>query len=245
MAKSIVITGASSGLGEGMARHLAKRGHRLALCARRRDRLDTLAAELAKLPGGDPIVEELDVTDYASIPAVMDRIAKRLGRIDVVIANAGIAVNTPIGKGKFDDVRRTIETNLLGAIATIEAAVELFRKQGGGHVVGISSVAAARGMKGQGAYSASKAGLSRYLEALRVEVLRDNIRVTDLAPGYIDTDLNRSIPNRPFLVTAERGTEILANLIEKQVAFRYVPAWPWTIVAQVLKILPAKAVARM
>jgi NADP-dependent 3-hydroxy acid dehydrogenase YdfG len=245
MAKSIVITGASSGLGEGMARHLAKRGHRLALCARRRERLDALAKELAKLASGEPIVEELDVTDYASIPGVMDRIAKRLGRIDVLIANAGIAVNTPIGKGKFDDVRRTIETNLLGAIATMEAAVELFRKQGGGHVVGISSVAAARGMKGQGAYSASKAGLSRYLEALRVEVLRDNIRVTDLAPGYIDTDLNRSIPNRPFLVTAERGTEILADLIEKQVAFRYVPAWPWTIVAQVLKILPAKAVARM
>jgi NADP-dependent 3-hydroxy acid dehydrogenase YdfG len=245
MAKSIMITGASSGLGEGMARHLAKRGHRLALCARRRDRLDALAAELRSAPGGAPVVEELDVTDYVTVPVVMDRIARQLGRIDVVIANAGVAINTPIGKGKFDDVCRTIETNLLGAIATIEAAVELFRKQGGGHVVGISSVAAARGMKGQGAYSASKAGLSRYLEALRAEVARDNIRVTDLAPGYIDTDLNRSIPNRPFLVTAERGTEIIADMIEKEVGFRYVPAWPWTIVAQVLKILPTKAIARM
>jgi NADP-dependent 3-hydroxy acid dehydrogenase YdfG len=245
MAKSIMITGASSGLGEGMARHLARRGHRLALCARRRDRLDALAAELANLPGGKPIVDELDVTDYASVPVVMARIASQLGRLDVVIANAGIAINTPVGKGNFDDVRRTIETNLLGAIATIEAAVEMFRKQGGGHVVGISSVAAARGMKGQGAYSASKAGLSRYLEAVRAEVLRDNIRVTDLAPGYIDTDLNRSIANRPFLVTAERGTEILADLIEKQVGFRYVPSWPWTVVAQILKVLPTKAIARM
>jgi NADP-dependent 3-hydroxy acid dehydrogenase YdfG len=245
MAKSIMITGASSGLGEGMARHLARRGHRLALCARRRDRLDALATELANLPGGKPIVEELDVTDYASVPVVMARIASQLGRLDVVIANAGIAINTPVGKGNFDDVRRTIETNLLGAIATIEAAVEMFRKQGGGHVVGISSVAAARGMKGQGAYSASKAGLSRYLEAVRAEVLRDNIRVTDLAPGYIDTDLNRSIANRPFLVTAERGTEILADLIEKQVGFRYVPSWPWTVVAQILKVLPTKAIARM
>lgn len=245
MAKSIMITGASSGLGEGMARHLAKRGHRLALCARRRDRLDALAAELAAMPGGAPLVEELDVTDYASVPVVMDRIASKLGRIDVVIANAGVAINTPIGKGNFDDVRRTIETNLLGAIATIEAAVELFRKQGGGHIVGISSVAAARGMKGQGAYSASKAGLSRYLEALRAETVRDNIRVTDLAPGYIDTDLNRSIPNRPFLVTAERGTEILTDMIEKQVGFRYVPSWPWTVVAQILKILPVKAIAKM
>jgi len=245
MAKSIMITGASSGLGEGMARHLARRGHRLALCARRRDRLDALAAELAAMPSGIPLVEELDVTDYASVPVVIDRIASKLGRIDVIIANAGVAINTPIGKGNFDAVRRTIETNLLGAIATIEAAVELFRKQGGGHIVGISSVAAARGMKGQGAYSASKAGLSRYLEALRAETVGDNIRVTDLAPGYIDTDLNRSIPNRPFLVTAERGTEILADMIEKQVGFRYVPSWPWTVVAQILKILPVKAIARM
>jgi NAD(P)-dependent dehydrogenase (short-subunit alcohol dehydrogenase family) len=245
MAKSIMITGASSGLGEGMARHLAERGHRLALCARRRERLDTLAAELAKLPGGEPIVEELDVTDYASVPVVMNRVANKLGRIDIVVANAGIAINTPVGKGNFADVRRTIETNLLGAIATIEAAVEMFRKQGGGHVVGISSVSAARGMRGQGAYSASKAGLSRYLEALRAEVVRENIRVTDLAPGYIDTDLNRSIPNRPFLVSAERGTEIIAGLIEKQVGFRYVPSWPWTLVAQILKILPTKAIAKM
>ena len=245
MAKSIMITGASSGLGEGMARHLAKRGHRLALCARRRDRLDALAVELGKLPGGRPVVEELDVTDYASVPTVMDRIARQLGRIDVVVANAGIALNTPIGMGRLDDVRRTIETNLLGAIATIESAVELFRKQHGGHVVGISSVSAARGMKGHGAYSASKAGLSRYLEALRAEVASDNIRVTDLAPGYIDTDLNRSIPNRPFLVTAERGTAMIADMIEKEVGFRYVPTWPWTIVAQILKILPTKAIARM
>ena len=245
MAKSIMITGASSGLGEGMARHLAARGHRLALCARRRDRLDALAKELASSPGGAPLIEELDVTDYASVAPVMDRVAGKLGPIDVVIANAGIAINTPIGKGRFEDVRRTIETNLLGAIATIEAAVERFRKQGHGHVVGISSVAAARGMKGQGAYSASKAGLSRYLEALRAEVAGDNIRVTDLAPGYIDTDLNRSIKNRPFLVSAEQGTKTIADLIEKEVGFRYVPAWPWTVVAQVLKILPVKAIAKM
>jgi len=245
MGKSILITGASSGLGEGMARHLAKRGHRLVLCARRRDRLDALASELATLPAGRPIVEEVDVTDYASVPALIDGVARRLGRLDVVVANAGIAINTPIGKGRFDDVRRTIETDLLGAIATIEAAIELFRKQGGGHVVGISSVAAVRGMKGQGAYSASKAGLSRYLEALRAEVVGENIRVTDLAPGYIDTELNRSIPNRPFLVTAERGTEIIADMIEKEVGFRYVPVWPWTIVAQVLKILPTRVIARM
>lgn len=245
MAKSVIITGASSGLGEGMARHLAGHGHRLALLARRRDRLDSLAEELAGSAGGRPLVDELDVTDFDRVPAVLASVAGRLGGADVVVANAGIALTTPVGKGCFADVKRTIDTNLLGAIATIEAAVELFREQGYGHVVGISSVAAVRGMKGQGAYSASKAGLSRYLEALRAEVAGENIAVTDLAPGYIDTDLNRMIKNRPFLVSAEKGTGIIAELIEKKVGFRYVPVWPWTLVAQVLKLLPTKAVARM
>ena len=245
MSKKILVTGASSGLGEGMARHLAKRGHRLALVARRRDRLDRLAAELRASGAPTVVVGELDVTDYATIPGVMGRLAAELGGLDVVIVNAGTAGTTVIGKGHFAEARRIIDTNLTGAIATIEAAIELFRKQGHGHLVAISSVAGARGTKGQGAYSASKAGLSRYLESLRVETVGENIQVTDLAPGFIDTDLNRHIKNRPFVVSAEKGTAALVDAIEKQVGFRYVPVWPWTLMAQLLKILPAKVVARI
>jgi short-subunit dehydrogenase len=245
MSKRILVTGASSGLGEGMARHLARRGHRLALVARRRDRLDRLAAELRTSGSPTVVVGELDVTDYATIPSVMGRLAGELGGLDVVIVNAGTAGTTVIGKGHFAEARRIIDTNLTGAIATIEAAIELFRKQGHGHLVAISSVAGARGTKGQGAYSASKAGLSRYLESLRVETVGENIQVTDLAPGFIDTDLNRHIKNRPFVVSAEKGTAALVDAIEKQVGFRYVPVWPWTLMAQLLKILPAKVVARI
>lgn len=244
MAK-IIITGASSGLGEGTARQLALRGHRLALLARRRDRLDRLAGELASSPGGKPLVEELDVTEFPRVRETIHRVAETLGGLDVVVANAGVAANTPAGKGHFDDIRRTIDTNLLGAIATIEAAVEVFRKQGSGHVVGITSLAAVRGLRNLGAYSASKAGLGRYLEALRLEVARDGVEVTDLAPGYIDTDLNRNVKNRPFLVSAEQGTAQIADLIEKKVAFRYVPVWPWTVIAQVFKVLPRGILARM
>ena len=152
---------------------------------------------------------------------------------------------TIIGRGHLAEARRIIDTNLTGAIATIEAAVERFRKQGHGQVVAISSVAAARGTKGQGAYSASKAGLSRYLESLRVETVGENIQVTELAPGFIDTDLNRHMKNRPFVVSAEKGTAALVDAIEKQVGFRYIPVWPWTMMAQLLKILPAKVVARI
>ena len=245
MSKNIFITGASSGLGEGMARHLARRGHRLALVARRRDRLDRLAAELRS--AGAPVVwvGELDVTDYVAIPDVIRRAANELGGLDVVVVNAGTAATTIIGKGHFAEARRIIDTNLTGAIATVEAAVELFRKQGHGQVVAISSVASARGTKGQGAYSASKAGLSRYLDSLRVETVGENIRVTELAPGFIDTDLNRHMKSRPFVVSAEKGTAALVDAIERQVGFRYVPVWPWTLMAQLLKILPAKVVARI
>jgi len=190
-------------------------------------------------------VGELDVTDYATIPDVIRRAADELGGLDVVVVNAGTAGTTIIGKGHFAEVRRIIDTNLTGAIATVEAAVELFRKQGHGHVVAISSVASARGSKGQGAYSASKAGLSRYLDSLRIETVGENIRVTELAPGFIDTDLNRHMKSRPFVVSAEKGTAALVDAIERQVGFRYVPVWPWTLMAQLLKILPAKMVARI
>jgi hypothetical protein len=138
----------------------------------------------------------------------------------------------------FEQMRTTIDVNLTGAIATAEAALEIFREQGTGQLVGISSIAALRGMPRQGAYSATKAGFSKYLEALRCETFNESISITELSPGYIDTELNRSLASRPFVISAEKGTRIMADLIEKQVGFRYVPPWPWTLVAQFLKLLP-------
>ncbi|MBI5506049.1 MAG: SDR family oxidoreductase [Deltaproteobacteria bacterium] len=244
MAKSIFLTGASAGLGEGMARGFAKRGYALALAARSRDKLEALAQELRGAGAAKVMVYSLDVTDFESVPRVIGEAAAEMGGLDIVIANSGIGVPTPAGRGTFEAARRTIDTNLTGAIATVDAAVELFRKQRRGHIVAISSVAAVRGLPGQGAYSASKSGLSRYLEAVRAELAGTDIHVTDLAPGYIDTDLNRSMPSRPFLVSTEKGTEMMVAMIEKQVGFRYVPVMPWTLVAQVLKVLPARLLAK-
>ncbi len=141
-------------------------------------------------------------------------------------------------------MRETIVVNLLGAIATIEAALPIFREQGAGQVVGVTSVAGAKGLPGFGAYSASKAGLHRYLQALRAETRGTPLVVTELAPGYIDTDINRGYGSRPFLIDVDRGAALMARMIERQVGMRWVPVLPWTMIAQLLlKLLPAAVLA--
>ena len=138
-----------------------------------------------------------------------------------------------------------METNVIGAMATIDAAAALFREQGHGHIVTIASVAAFRGMPTAAAYCASKAAVSTLMEGLRAELVGTNTRTTTLYPGYIDTPINNHMPNRPFLVDAEKGTRIMADLIEKQVVKSTVPVWPWNLVGRLLRILPVSMLAKM
>jgi NAD(P)-dependent dehydrogenase (short-subunit alcohol dehydrogenase family) len=237
------VTGASSGIGEALAMEFARRGYDLALAARRVERLEALADRLRSAGAGRVLCLPLDVTDFPSIEVALGRAAAEFGRLDVVVANAGVGYSLPVGKGRIDEVRRTLDTDLTGAIATIEHALPILRAQGGGQVVAITSIAGSRGMPFLGAYSAAKSGLHRYVQALRAEVYREPIEVTELAPGYIDTDMNRGVPNRPFVIPVERGAAIMARMIERKVGFRYVPMWPWTLVAPVLKVLPARLLA--
>jgi short-subunit dehydrogenase len=161
------------------------------------------------------------------------------------VANAGIATATPVGKGQLEQMKSVIQVNLMGGIATAEAAIELFREQGRGQLVGITSVAGIRGLPNNGVYCASKAGFSRYLEAARLETLDENISITELAPGFIDTDLNRGMASRPFVISAEKGTRIMADLIERRVKFSFVPPWPWSLVARILAWLPESVIRKM
>ena len=244
MPASVFITGASRGIGHALAVEFANRGYRLALTARQSGDLAALQQQLE--PAAAAIcTRQLDVTDGDSIGPVLQDCATELGGIDIVVANAGIAINARAGKGQLAQMQQVIDTNLGGAIATCEAAVELFRQGDGGQLVGITSIAGLRGMRGLGAYSASKAGFSKYLEAVRCETLREPISVTELAPGYIDTDLNRDVANRPFVVSADKGARIMVDLIERRVASRYVPPWPWTLLAPLLKVLPTSVLAKM
>ncbi|MBF6434943.1 SDR family oxidoreductase [Nocardia cyriacigeorgica] len=244
----ILITGASSGLGTGLAREFAARGATLALCARRTDRLEALAAELTSAhPGCRVFVRALDVNDHAAVNEVFDAFAVDLGGVDRVIVNAGIGKGKALGTGGFEDNLATLETNLVAGLAQIEAAMSIFRAQQHGHLVVMSSVSAFRGMRrAMTTYAASKAGLAMLAEGLRAELSgRSPIGVSTIYPGYIRTELNEQVANAPFMVDAETGCRALAKAIEKEPDTAVVPAWPWAPISVAMRVLPLSLVRRL
>ena len=246
MSSSILITGASSGIGKALAFELAKKGYSLALASREADALNQIRNDIISAHNPPAVVTRpLDVTDYDDVFKAVNEMADELGGLDIVFANAGIGLGERVGRGDFEKARRTIEVNLIGAIATVDAAAAHFLEKGKGHIVGTSSVAAFRGMPKSSAYSASKAGFAIYLEAVRAELYKKNIDVTVLYPGYIDTPLNDMLKNRPFLISVEKGAAIIARLIEKKVKSSTVPVYPWNIVGRLMKILPTGVISKM
>lgn len=250
MRKRILITGASSGLGRGMAREFARAGSDLALCARRLDRLEALKAELeAAHPGMRVSIHSLDVTDHQQVFAVFAAARDALGGLDRVIVNAGIGQGAPVGKGQFALNRSIVETNFLAALAQCEAAVEIFRAAGQGHLVLISSMSAMRGMRGGlTAYAASKAGVASLAEGIRTDMLRKpSIKISTIYPGYIRTEMNDGAPAKqtPFIIDEATGCRLLVRAIEKEKAKAYVPWWPWAPLGWLMKRMPLAWVAKL
>jgi NADP-dependent 3-hydroxy acid dehydrogenase YdfG len=182
-----VITGASSGIGEAIARVLAGEGYRLALLARRLDRISALAAELQN----GAIAIQADVTDRASIVAAAHRVWQELGGADILINNAGVMLTAPFASDKRLEHRQMVETNLLGAMTATEVFLDQLRARGG-DLVNISSVAGRVAPAGFAAYSATKWGINGWSEALRVE-LQPDIRVMVIEPGAVATELSDHI----------------------------------------------------
>lgn len=245
--KNILITGASAGLGAGMAREFAARGRNLALCARRTDRLEALREELlAQHPGITVAVRALDVNDHDAVFEVFNRFAEDLGRLDRVIVNAGVVgKGASLGTGHFRANVQAAQTNFVAALVQAEAALELFRPQGDGHLVLMSSVSAVRGLPGGlTAYGAGKAGVAALAEGVRADLIGTPIKVTTLLPGYIRTEPNATKDTR-LIIDAEKGCRLLAKAIEREPARAIVPAWPWIPIGMAMRHLPLRVVAKL
>ncbi len=188
--KVVVITGASSGLGEATARRLARHGAKLVLGARRRERLQALAAELSL--GNDAAVKT-DVTQYAQVKHLVDHSVQSHGRIDVIINNAGLMPHSPLERGKVQDWERMIDVNLKGVLYGIAAALPRMKAQRSGHIINASSVAGHVVRLGSAVYAATKTAVRVISEGLRQEVKPYNIRTTVISPGAVATELPDSI----------------------------------------------------
>ncbi len=186
--KVVIITGASSGLGESTARLLSSRGAKLVLGARRLDRLQALADELTG-HGGQVLVQVTDVTDPAQVQALADAARERFGRIDVMINNAGLMPHSPLERRKIADWDQMIDVNIKGVLYGIAAVLPTMQAQKSGHFINVASVAGLKVRGGASVYAATKHAVRALSEGLRLEVKPYNIRTTIISPGALDTEL--------------------------------------------------------
>ncbi len=239
--KTIWITGASSGIGQQLAREFAARGFALVLLARRGDRLAQLCAELAATaPSPSPHrMIEVDVSDAAAFAARVRADMAVHGVPDIFIANAGISqgasVEHPEDVAVFEDTLRTNVTALFNGFACFASAM---KQRGSGTLVGISSVAGVRGLPGTPAYSASKAAATAVCESVRVELRGTGVKVVTIAPGFIDTPMTAGNPYpMPFLMPVQDFARQAADAILAGTSYRVIP-WQMAWVARLLRILP-------
>jgi short-subunit dehydrogenase len=231
----VVITGASSGIGEALAREYARRGARIGLIARREARLRELAASL----DAPCVVHGADVRDAAALREAARTFCKRFGGVDVVIANAGVSAGTLTDRSEDHPVfQEILDINVVGLFNTFQPFLQSMRAQGTGTLVGIASVAGFRGLPGASAYSASKAAAITYLESLRVELRGSGVRVVNINPGYIDTPMTRGNPYpMPFMLPPDEAARRMVRAIERGARSVVIP-WQMGVVGAVLRALP-------
>ena len=245
--KNILITGASSGLGKGMAIEFAKMGCNLALCARRLDRLEALKQELQTInPNCRVEVASLDVNEHERVFEIFHGFKDTFGQLDRVIVNAGMGKGASVGTGYFHANKQTAETNFVAAIAQAEAAMEIFRAQNFGHLVNISSISAVRGFRrAMTVYASTKAALTSFSEGIRIDVMNTPIKVSCVHPGFIRSEINETVEKVPFIVDTETGCRALVKAIEKEKANSYAPSWPWAWLHWLVRIAPSSVIRKM
>lgn len=234
-ALKVFITGASSGIGEALARHYAEQGAIVGLAARRAEKLQVLSESLSCTS----VCYPLDVTDARALRMAAENFITLFGAPDIVIASAGVSVGTLTECAEdLDAIRRVMDVNVFGMAATFSPFAHAMRLAGGGRLVGMASVAGIRGLPGAEAYSASKAAAISYLESLRLEMRGSGVKVVTICPGYIKTPMTEINPYRmPFLLPAAEAARRFARAIERGTSYAVIP-WQMGVVAKLLRLLP-------
>lgn len=231
MKKAIVI-GASSGIGRELAKVLSQNGYEVGLTGRRGELLRELQRELP----AKSHIKPMDIAQTGSARKELEELLSEMGGVELIIINAGINAR---GKTTWEQEERVLATNATGFAAMASAAMDYFRERGGGHIVGISSVAALKGFGISAAYCSSKAFVSTYMQALRQKSkkLKLNVTVTDIKPGFIDTPMISGRKYPFWVVSAERAAREIYTAIRKRKNHAYVPG-RWRLAGWILKAIP-------
>ncbi len=236
--RTAFVTGASSGIGSALARHLAGMGLEIGLAARREERLRELAANICA-DGGRARVYPLDVADTGATVLTLERADDEMGGLDLVVANAGLGQPRFGDELAWPDCEPMVRVNVAGAVATLTAILPRMVARRRGHLVGISSLAQYRALPANAVYSASKAFLSTFLEGLRIDLKSANVAVTDVRPGFVETSFVQSnqFP-MPWMMSKEEAACHIARGIERRAK---VVAFPWQLAtaAASTRLLPA------
>lgn len=239
-----LITGASSGIGQALARQLAAAGCRVGLLARRGSLLQALAEEIS-VAGGTAAWISADVSQREQVLASARDLAGKLGPIDLLIANAGMGSPTRLTPFNTEEQEQVIRVNFLGVIYAIEAVLPGMLERGRGHLAAVSSLAAYKGLPGEAAYCASKAALHSYLEALRIQLRGKGVTVTTLCPGFVATPMTADHPFKmPWLLSAdEAARRILLALKRRQKVVDF--PWQLALLMKLARWVPDWIVARI
>jgi len=237
--KHALVIGASSGMGEALARRLAADGGRVAMVGRREDRLVEIAGQINTAAGDErALTYASDVCRTAEVPELFQQICGELGGLDLVIYAAGVM--NSVAFEEFDTAKdlEMIEVNLSGAVAWLNPAAERFGRLKRGTIVGIGSVAGDRGRCANPGYNTSKSGLHTYLEAIRNRIGRYGVRVVTIKPGFVDTPMTEGLPGLFWLISADRAAEIILKKARRGAVTAYVPA-RWRLVMRVIRSIPS------
>jgi short-subunit dehydrogenase len=242
--KVVLITGASSGIGRALAIELGKRGARLGLTARRAEELSKVAEEVSRA-GGQALALPADVRRAEEINKVAERVREKWGRVDVLIANAGMSTTTAGTHLDASEAGDVITVNVIGVVNSVASVLPDMLKRGDGHLVAISSLASYRGMPKSGAYSASKAAVSTFFESLRVDLRRVGVAVTTIHPGFIRTPMTANRKKKlPFLLEADDAACRIIKAVERR-ARTYAFPWQLASLVRVIRHMPGALYDRL